>query len=125
MAYALRALGPLAAMALTSGRPVAFSSPSEGEMRCSGRAIEDLTWRREANLPDPTEVIAKSNWSEVATVRLWDHSNTQAAGPMGQPLTGMSPSVTSVAFSPDDKTLVVGHRQALVAVMSVPPRALS
>ncbi len=39
------------------------------------------------------------------TVRLWDVSDPRAPAPLGEPLTGHTDSVLSVAFSPDGYTL--------------------
>ena len=42
------------------------------------------------------------------TVRLWDVADPARPGPPGQPLTGGTSAVYSVAFSPDGHTLASG-----------------
>jgi WD40 repeat protein len=46
--------------------------------------------------------------SADGTVRLWDIADPTRPRPLGQPLTGSSVSVRSVAFSPDGRTLATG-----------------
>jgi WD40 repeat protein len=46
--------------------------------------------------------------SADGTVRLWDIADPAHPRPLGQPLTGSSVSVHSVAFSPDGRTLATG-----------------
>ena len=42
------------------------------------------------------------------TIRLWDVADPAHPGPLGQPLTGSTAAVDSVAFSPDGHTLASG-----------------
>ncbi len=55
--------------------------------------------------PDGRTLASSSN---DATVRLWNVTDLAHPIPLGQPLTGHTDSVASVAFSPDGHTLSSG-----------------
>ena len=60
--------------------------------------------------PDGTRIVSGS---ADKTVRVWDADTGQ---PIGQPLTGHTDAVRSVAFSPDGKRIVSGSADKTVRV---------
>ena len=57
--------------------------------------------------------------SDDGTVRLWDVADPAHPQPLGQPRTGSSAGVDSVAFSPDGHTLASGNYDGTVRLWDV------
>ena len=82
-------LGPGALLAGQADKPVELT------LRCDGadrRAV----------------VVPLASGGIDATIRLWDVTDPADPRPVGQPLTGSTVAVDSVAFSPDGHTLASG-----------------
>ena len=59
------------------------------------------------------------------TVWLWNLANPARPARLGEPLTGPTNAVYSVAFSPDGRTLAAGNDDHTIELWNLPPNVLT